>query len=527
MEQKEINILLYGESGVGKSTWINAFVMYSMFPTLEYAMKQDHPFAIPAKVNVDVKGVATNLTSGEDSNENTASDGKSGTRAPRNYEFSDDQFTIRLIDTPGLSDTEGDDADKSNLEMILNHLSSSNITRLHAICILVKAGECRLSPSLRKCLKALLSYLHDSAKQNIIYCLTNSSSTRFKADKAWPILNTFVKEEHIEESVSKEKMFCFDQEVVEFLVKYKNGNISGDDLETELDAVKASWKKSVDSTTKMMHYLSKIAPHDFSKSDVVIKARRLAMNVAEPMIQAARCVADNKMMTVQVLDHGEVVCCHAGCTRVVRGEVAYPQVCVDNCWKFTYTFISFFWFGDCEKCKHNWSSHKWTNVRYTFKDDPEAYKAKEENVKIIATAAKLAKFLEKSTVVENNQDVNCIKKYIDEQIETFEKSEDCDDQDARAKTLLAYKELRKDYEQKVDEERSNQCTYTPSQVHEFIAELYGLTKFGKMIEKAVIAMGRQENPGETKIVFPKWCRPKTMTTFWKDIVGRFFSNTDK
>ena len=49
-EKEDVNILILGETGVGKSTWINAIANYAKHDTLKDAMKDpDFTVLIPAR----------------------------------------------------------------------------------------------------------------------------------------------------------------------------------------------------------------------------------------------------------------------------------------------------------------------------------------------------------------------------------------------------------------------------------------------------------------------------------------------
>lgn len=85
---------------------------------------------------------------------------------------------IRIIDTPGINDTRGQDQDELNFEKILSLIA--HVGKLHAICILLKPNESKLSMGFRNCMDNLLVKLHRSATNNILFCFTNTRSTLYR-----------------------------------------------------------------------------------------------------------------------------------------------------------------------------------------------------------------------------------------------------------------------------------------------------------------------------------------------------------
>src|SRR5687768_6623261 len=110
--EKEINILLLGETGVGKSTFINAFVNYLKFETLDEAKSGDMEVLITSKFTITDENYKTRTIKVgiDDTNEQIGNVGVSSTQGCRSYVFhvAEDKI-IRLIDTPGIGDTRGID----------------------------------------------------------------------------------------------------------------------------------------------------------------------------------------------------------------------------------------------------------------------------------------------------------------------------------------------------------------------------------------------------------------------------------
>ncbi|KAF9345762.1 hypothetical protein BGX34_004505, partial [Mortierella sp. NVP85] len=100
----EINILLLGETGVGKSTFINAFANYLRYDSLEIAERMEMTTLIQSSFEIE----GTKVTAGKPDQNEKLKHGQSSTQYCRSYVFPlNDDIKIRLIDTPGIGDTRG------------------------------------------------------------------------------------------------------------------------------------------------------------------------------------------------------------------------------------------------------------------------------------------------------------------------------------------------------------------------------------------------------------------------------------
>lgn len=116
----EYNVLLIGETGVGKSTFINAFVNYINYTDLQDAAKSnDFSCLIPSSFAItDEKYERHMITCGNDENEIFVP-GQSSTQSVRSYSIVTASTILRLIDTPGIGDTRGIEKDRENFDNLL------------------------------------------------------------------------------------------------------------------------------------------------------------------------------------------------------------------------------------------------------------------------------------------------------------------------------------------------------------------------------------------------------------------------
>lgn len=305
------NILLLGETGVGKSTFINAFVNYLNFDNLLDAEKEELTFLISTKFTVtDDNYRPRTIQVGSSANE-VQEVGASATQSPTDYIFNVGNAYIRLIDTPGVGDTRGADQDNINFDKLLFHIGE--LSELHAICILLKPNEARITVMFEYCIKQLLSRLEKSASRNIVFLFTNTRGTNYRPGETLPSLiklfeDTERRPPYVKIPISKDNIFCIDNESFRFLLILKNG-IRFSDIEKK--SFIASWEQSSNECLRyvnvfcyvscaitpyyfrMMTYISSLKPHKVQNTVSVNEARRLIIHLSQPLADIAEMIQKN------------------------------------------------------------------------------------------------------------------------------------------------------------------------------------------------------------------------------------------
>ncbi|KAK9717868.1 50S ribosome-binding GTPase [Popillia japonica] len=368
-EPKETyNLLLVGETGVGKSTFINAFANYLVFETLEQAeeSKTIYPL-IPSNFTVTDENLEPRLIKfGTDSNESEVP-GASATQAARSYVFEIDNVRIRLIDTPGIGDTRGIGKDEENFDELLTVIGE--LKNIHGICILLKPNNARLNVLFEYCIKQLLSRLQKDASQNIMFVFTNSRSTFYRPGDTITPLRSILKEirsttPYINIPFSTQNVFSVDNEAFRFLIAKLN-NIKFQDDEKE--NFSKSWITSAKVSIELLRYMKSLKPHNIQETVSLNEARRQILRLSKPLAEIAELIENNIQrnnrykeifsdksksidyfkeylmiprigLKVIALDYPMTVCTNQKCVEAIQIDDTtrqrYKQICHDRCRMF-------------------------------------------------------------------------------------------------------------------------------------------------------------------------------------------------
>ncbi len=288
---KETNIVILGETGVGKSTWINALANYLAFSTLNEATCNDGmKVLIPSQFSYTSEtGEMKEISVGAKNDNEVLKIGQSATQRPKAYNFFVGKHVISLIDTPGIGDVRGLEQDEKNFENILAHLSYYE--EIHGICILLKPNDSRLTVTFRFCITELLTHLHKSAADNIIFCFTNARSTFYRPGDTLPMLKSLISEyKDAVVSVTPHNQFCFDNEAFRFLACMKNGiKFSQQDIDT----YSSSWDRAVSETERLFNHILSLKPHSIQHTISLNNARRIILELSKPLAETAANIQAN------------------------------------------------------------------------------------------------------------------------------------------------------------------------------------------------------------------------------------------
>ncbi|KAF3932854.1 hypothetical protein ABW19_dt0209947 [Dactylella cylindrospora] len=285
----ELNILILGETGVGKSTWINAFVNYLTHETLDDAFDScadgDLKWVIPCsfttqtKDKSDPKGrfVQKEVRIGSSGSEKDGSKGQSATQMTNVYAVDINQTRVRLIDTPGIGDTRGLDQDNENMVDILRVLRA--YSKLHGILILLKPNAARLTVMFRFCVKQLLTHLHRNAANNIVFGFTNTRGSNYKPGDTFKPLETLLSEyKELQMGLFEHNVYCFDSESFRYLAARKKGIEMG-----YVEENRRSWQHSVKESHRLVKHFQSLKPHEVRSTINLNETRTMILRMTEPM----------------------------------------------------------------------------------------------------------------------------------------------------------------------------------------------------------------------------------------------------
>ena len=241
----DINLLLLGGTGVGKSTFINSISNYFKYRDFKSAQKGTVQVLIPVSLNLSNSKVVCG-----DPDKNESHDhGKSATQNVKVYLFpikvDDKVYNLRIVDSPGVGDPRGIDQDNIHIDNILAYLST--LKKLHGICFVMKANETRFTSFVEYCLKQVLTRLDKSASNNIIFITTYSKSAQYTAGETkihclGPLVdNIKSKPPHVDIPLTDKNVFALDNEAFKVLLEMQEGKKF---RKHEVAGFSESWKAS-------------------------------------------------------------------------------------------------------------------------------------------------------------------------------------------------------------------------------------------------------------------------------------------
>ncbi|KAF8426193.1 hypothetical protein EV426DRAFT_641150 [Tirmania nivea] len=456
-----LNILILGETGVGKSTFINAFVNYLTYDTLDDAMKAKKlqciiPFSFATQV-VDKTSprhpfITTTVSAGISKNEKDGSKGHSATQKTLVHSVQIGSRIVRLFDTPGIGDTRGARQDTENMADILSVLS--NYDKLHGILILLKPNNARLTVMFRFCIKELLTHLHRDAARNMVFGFTNTRGSNYKpGDTFEPLKQELACNKEVDIGLFEETVYCFDSESFRYLAGYHQGVDLGDQGDYN-----RSWEKSAHESHRLLRYFGNLKPHQVKNTVSLNETRHLITELTKPMAEIMQVMNDTikvnqdqikslredklkaqdlerqlyvTMRTLQAhkLDLPRTVCsdincvdhqddgtdpskpnlrvvyktqCHNPCylSNVPADEIAHPELI--HCAAFNGSF--------CKRCKHSWQVH--LHILYELIPEQRMIRSKDTERKLMAATSEME--VKKIAIADKESFIAAIKAEYEE-----------------------------------------------------------------------------------------------------------------
>lgn len=155
--------VIIGETGSGKSTFINTMTSFFLDGTLKYP-------------RICIPNMYYDATETYDNTERDILDNsKAQTHEVTEYLFGSDEQSVIFMDTPGINDTNGLDQDDINLDKILTAVAETNF--ISGIILLINGTNSRITSSIQSLFDRFNGILPDYIMNNIIVVFTMCRKT--------------------------------------------------------------------------------------------------------------------------------------------------------------------------------------------------------------------------------------------------------------------------------------------------------------------------------------------------------------
>uniref|UniRef100_A0AC34F7K2 G domain-containing protein n=1 Tax=Panagrolaimus sp. ES5 TaxID=591445 RepID=A0AC34F7K2_9BILA len=261
-EHKTYNILLLGESAVGKSAFINAFANYLTYKDFDEALKANETVCvIPSRYGVTFADFERKsffyfgMNRADIENENISEQSSSATKKPRIYSFYKENIKFNFIDVPGSGSTYGIFQDIENKKYIISVLKS--FTKIHGIFILMKPNESRLTPNVKYNLNEIFMLFDCNGVPNIMFIFTYSRSFYYRPASTFEILKVYFEELEEKQNgilieLNRENVFCIDNEAYAFQCGWNKSEEYRNESTDSFNSYKTSWNHSKSEVLKIL-----------------------------------------------------------------------------------------------------------------------------------------------------------------------------------------------------------------------------------------------------------------------------------
>ncbi|XP_063922397.1 uncharacterized protein LOC135136867 isoform X2 [Zophobas morio] len=296
------NLLLLGERGVGKTTFINSLINYFRYDNIDTAVMSTAIVAAPISfsiINANNKDVSLSLNANIDGIYNV----KTNTRT-KEYLVPINGHQLRLIDTPGFDMSKHEQNQFKNIFQQLGDLQE-----LHAVCFFLRSSDLQLV-SVGNLIRQTMANLDVAAVKNFIFIFTEGRKVTFYPTVAKSDLRKIV---HTIKSTSpqiniplhNDNMYCVDNEAFVHLVAYKCGTSLSpkDTCYTEY-----SWKSSLKECKRLLDYVSKLKPFQLPVDGAVEAIQTLLKENSPRLLDIIESNSQNLEKCEKLVEDSKAVC---------------------------------------------------------------------------------------------------------------------------------------------------------------------------------------------------------------------------